>query len=173
MRVHRCAEPGCRELIKPGFDYCEKHYTQRVTAYQEQKRINESIWNQSKRGQALNKEQTKRYDSTRRQELHDGFYTSKRWLKISTYVKRRDAYTDGVWNKLWDDGELIVDHIVPRRLLEGEAQYDMENLWLLDRRTHNRKTGYERKLPDEKLRTMTSSDWVKILRRMPKDNQKK
>ena len=33
MRMHRCAEIGCRELIKPGWTYCQPHYEARMKKY--------------------------------------------------------------------------------------------------------------------------------------------
>lgn len=169
MRLHHCKHRGCRELIGMGKEFCETHYQLHLSEWQETRAKNQAIFNQSKRGQALHKKQQKQYNATTRQELHGGFYDSKRWRVLSKNFKVTHGYTDSVFGKIYGDHELIVDHIVPRRLLEGEAMYDPENLWLLDWSTHNRKTAIEKRIDDEHLRHMTKEEWTEILKRKPKD----
>ena len=40
MRRHRCAEIGCRELIKPGWTYCQPHYEARMNKYVHARQVN-------------------------------------------------------------------------------------------------------------------------------------
>ena len=164
MRMHRCAEIGCRELIKPGWTYCQPHYEARMKKYVHAKQVNADRNAQTLRGQYELSQATKEYDSTRRQELHDGFYNTKQWKKISAYVKSRDGYADAVDGRLWDDGELIVDHIIPRRLLPKGEQLDTSNLWLLTRAQHNHKTSVEKKLSENVLKHASREWWRNVLR---------
>ena len=163
MRVHRCAEIGCRELIKLGWDYCDKHYQQRMNKYVKMSNANREQYAKTLRGQAKTAEHARDYDATRRQELHSGFYNSKQWNKVSDYVKHRDGYSDAINGMLWSKGDLIVDHIVPRRLLPAEKQLDKDNLWLLTREQHNHKTSVENKLNENVLKHAKREWWIKVL----------
>lgn len=165
MRLHRCAEIGCRELIKNGWSYCKKHYGSRMDKYVRAKQVSYDQKARTLRGQYELAQSTKEYDTTRRQELHDGFYTSKQWTKISDYVKQRDGYVDAIDNKLWDKGDLIVDHIIPRRLLPKDRQLDTDNLWLLTKAQHNHKTSIEKKLSENVLKHAGRDWWINILRK--------
>ena len=169
MRMHRCAEIGCRELIKPGWTYCQPHYEARMKKYVHAKQANADRNAQTLRGQYELSQATKEYDSTRRQELHDGFYNTKQWKKISAYVKSRDGYADAINGRLWDDGELIVDHIIPRRLLPKGEQLDTSNLWLLTRAQHNHKTSVEKKLSENVLNHASCDWWRNVLREKPQE----
>ncbi len=90
MRLHRCAEIGCRELIKNGWSNCEKHYGSRIDKYVRAKQVSFDQKARTLRGQY---ESTKAYDTTRRQKLHDGFYTSKKWDKITMLSNVMDMWT--------------------------------------------------------------------------------
>lgn len=154
MLRHRCNAQGCRELVSE--KYCAKH-----------KRANDLMYaEQSDKVRTLrDKAKTREYDNTRRQEMHDGFYNTSQWRKVSAYVKQRDGYRDGVDGKLWDVGELIVDHVVPRRLMSNRAEMlDADNLWLLSKSQHQHKTNVERRLSDVKVRHVDKEWWVKILK---------
>ncbi|WP_433962121.1 HNH endonuclease, partial [Lactococcus lactis] len=97
-------------------------------------------------------------------ELHNGFYQDKRWSKVSEYVKARDGYVDAIEGKAWDKGDLIADHIIPRRLLSGMEQYNTDNLWLLTKSQHNKKTAIENKLSDQQLKNVGRDWWKKVLK---------
>ncbi|TYC47830.1 hypothetical protein ESZ50_11115, partial [Weissella muntiaci] len=124
MRMHRCAEVRCTELIPLKYDYCQKHYEARMQRFNKERIKSQELSAKTLRGQQQLREATQDYDNTKRQELHDGFYQSKPWTKIAEYVKQRDGYLDGVDGRAWDKGQLIVDHLIPRRLLDQQAQYD-------------------------------------------------
>ncbi|TVV27040.1 HNH endonuclease [Weissella cibaria] len=96
--------------------------------------------------------------------LHDGFYNTKQWKKISAYVKSRDGYADAINGRLWDEGDLIVDHIIPRRLLPKDKHLDTSNLWLLTRAQHNHKTSVEKKLSENVLKHASREWWGNVLR---------
>lgn len=49
--MHRCAEIGCRELIKPGWTYCQPHYEARMKKYVHAKQANADRNAQTLRGQ--------------------------------------------------------------------------------------------------------------------------
>ncbi|MGO3590087.1 HNH endonuclease signature motif containing protein [Leuconostoc falkenbergense] len=165
MRLHRCAEVGCRELIKVGYDYCDKHYSKRLADYHVKREQTQALASRTLRGQQHVLERNRDYDSSKRQELGHEFYHSKQWTKISQYVKQRDMYVDAIDGRAYDTGDLIVDHIVPRRLLKTKTeQYNMDNLWLLTKVRHNHKTAIENKLSDNKLRHLSREWWLKVLK---------
>lgn len=95
MRLHRCAEIGYRELLKNSWSYCEQHYGTRMNKYMKAKQVTFDQKARTLRWHYELSQSAKVYDSTRRQELHDGFYASKQW----------------------DRDNLIVDHIISRRSL--------------------------------------------------------
>lgn len=163
MRLHRCANIGCRELIPLKHSYCQAHYNDRLDNYMAQRAKNKARASQTLRGKRDLAEQNRKYDQTRRKELHDGFYQSKQWTRIAEYVKQRDSYIDAIEGKTWDKGDLIADHIIPRRLLPGVEQYNTDNLWLLTKAQHNLKTSIEKKLSDQQLKHVGRDWWKKIL----------
>ncbi|HBP97347.1 MAG TPA: hypothetical protein DD654_00170 [Leuconostoc lactis] len=109
MRLHRCAEIDYRDLLKNSWPYCEQHYDTRMNKYMKAKQVTFDQKARMLRWHYELSQSTKAYDSTRRQEIHDGFYESKQW----------------------DRDDLIVDHIIPKRLLPKDRQLDTDNLWLL------------------------------------------
>jgi len=164
MRLHRCANVGCRELIPLKYSYCQKHYDERLGNYINQRAESKAKASLTLRGQHNQAEQNREYDQIRRKELHNGFYQDKRWSKISEYVKARDGYVDAIEGKAWDKGDLIADHIIPRRLLSGMEQYNTDNLWLLTKSQHNKKTAIENKLSDQQLKNVGRDWWKKVLK---------
>ncbi|MHA6973958.1 HNH endonuclease [Levilactobacillus brevis] len=147
MKVSHCNERGCRELVKQGERYCSKH-----------KALHQ--WTSG------NNQQTKDYYRwynrvTRDQEAND-FYHSKQWKTVRDFVVARDMYTDQVTNEVSD--ELIVDHIIPRRLLSAEQQLDTVNLWSLSRGTHTIKTRMEQHMTDNQLKHCSREWWNKVLK---------
>ncbi|MGR8773464.1 HNH endonuclease [Leuconostoc citreum] len=165
MRLHRCAEVGCRELIKLGFDYCTEHYSKRVAVYHQRRDETRALNSRTLKGQHAKAEYFKQYNEVVRPELGHEFYQSKQWERISRYVKQRDIYTDAIDGKVYDQGDLIADHIIPRRLLKTTAeQLDMDNLWLLSRSHHSHKTAIENKMSDEKLKHISRDWWEKVLK---------
>ena len=85
MRLHRCANIGCRELIPLKHNYCQKHYDERLGNYINQRAESKAKASLTLRGQRNQAEQNREYDKTRRKELHNGFYQDKRWSKVSEY----------------------------------------------------------------------------------------
>lgn len=165
MRLHRCAEIGCRELIKIGLDYCDKHYQKRMQSYKVRQAKAEALNAKTLRGQHDRFEYNKQYNAEVRPELGHEFYQSKQWKRISRYIKQRDMYTDAVDGRVYDQGDLIVDHCIPRRLLDSKAeQYDLNNLWLLSRSHHSHKTAIEKKMSDGKLKHISRDWWIKVLK---------
>lgn len=165
MRVHRCAEIGCHELIKLGFDYCDKHYQSRMNDYQNRKSEADKLSSKTLRGQHDIAERNREYNSSVRHELGHEFYNTKQWERISEYIKQRDMYTSSVDGRVYGKGDLIVDHLIPRRLLNTKAeQYDVNNLWLLTKAQHNHKTAIENKMSDNKLKHLSRDWWIKTLK---------
>lgn len=165
MRLHRCAEIGCHELIQLGFDYCDKHYQLRINDYHNRKSEADKLSYKTLRGQHDIAERNREYNSSVRDELGHEFYNTKQWKRISEYIKQRDMYTSSVDGRVYGKGDLIVDHLIPRRLLNTMAeQYDVSNLWLLTKAQHNHKTAIENKMSDNKLKHLSRDWWIKILK---------
>ncbi|WP_461241101.1 HNH endonuclease [Paucilactobacillus sp. N302-9] len=101
------------------------------------------------------------YNLNRRDEQANDFYHSSQWTKVRNYVVSRDMYTDAITGQVIDDKQLIVDHIIPRRLCDNPL--DTENLWCLSKRMHNIKTKIEQSMDENKLKHVGKIWWQKIL----------
>lgn len=163
MRLHRCASVGCRELIKLGYSYCDKHYQERLSNYKAQQAKQDDLMSKTLRGKHDKQLHDRKYNQEVRPELGHDFYTDKRWEKLSEAIKIQRAYTDEVTGKVHDKGEVIVDHIIPRRLCNEDEAYAIDNLWVLSRATHNRKTYLESKMSDNQLKHVSKDWWIKVL----------
>lgn len=147
MKVSHCNQRGCRELIPQGQRYCDEH----AKLHQ---------WTNGN-NQKVKRDEYRNYNMNRRDEQANDFYHSKQWKTVRDFVIARDMYTDQVTNKVSD--ELIVDHIVPRRLLSAEEQLNTDNLWSLSRGTHTIKTRMEQHMTDNQLQHVSRGWWEKVL----------
>lgn len=144
--VHECNWLGCHRVCPAGHRFCDYHY-----------QLSKQQWHN-----AYDKD-TKRiadrqYNNDRRDQEANAFYHSKRWTHIRDYIKARDYMTSGLSGRVLSDHNYIVDHIIPRRLCHNPL--DTDNLWLLSRQEHNKKTKIEETLPDNILVSMTKHDWI-------------
>lgn len=146
MKVSHCNERGCRRLVPQGERYCDEH----AKLHQ---------WSGGSNQQS--KDYYKRYNEVTRDQEANSFYHSKQWKSVREYVVARDLYTDQVTSKVSD--ELIVDHIVPRRLIPADEQLDTSNLWSLSRGTHTIKTRMEQHMTDNQLKHCSKEWWKKVL----------
>ena len=111
--------------------------------------------------------QTKRIDNRqynlycRDQEANE-FYHSKQWTKVRQYVCNRDMYMSAISNKVINDKDLIVDHIIPMRLCDDPL--NTNNLWCLSRAEHNVKTKLEQSMDDNQLKHIKNEWWNKVLK---------
>lgn len=154
MRVHMCGQRGCHTVVPIKQRYCDVHapfhkyipkpvsHEQRLLYY-------------------------KHYNRFERSEEATEFYSSAKWKRVREYVASRDLYTSAVSGRVIDDHDLIVDHIVPRRLCQNPL--DMNNLWCLSKGEHTRKTILEQKIAEKKngdaiLKHATKKWWLKVLR---------
>lgn len=113
----------------------------------------------------------KNYNKNVRDPEANSFYNSTRWKHVAQYVRDRDMYMDGVTGKVLMDNDVIVDHIKPQRLCKDP--YNTDNLWLLSRGEHFRKTKLEEIISkqehgDTKLQHLSKSWWKKILLEEPR-----
>lgn len=143
--VHLCNWNNCNEIIPVGEKYCRKH-----------KKLHNQKWS-NQYTKSDKKIADKIYNHTRRDQEANAFYHNKAWTETRDYVKRRDKMISGLSGRMLNDHDFIVDHIVPRRLVKDPL--DTNNLWLLSRQEHNRKTKYEEALPDSVLVKLTRDDW--------------
>ena len=139
VKLHHCNQPGCHELIPFNERYCRLH--------KEDRAVSNKFYNEFRRDKQANK-----------------FYHSPRWTKVRNYVVARDMYLSAVSDVVIKDKDIIVDHIIPRRLLSEEQQYNADNLWLLSRREHNIKTKLEQSMNDRQLKHLSRSWWIKVIK---------
>lgn len=162
MKMRRCKENGCRELIPYESSYCKQHEllneTRTSAKELEQKRL-ESV----SEGYRASERHTRYSNSERAEELGHDFYQSVQWRKLSARIKVRDLYIEAIDSKAYGVNQLIVDHIIPR-LLAPELAMNESNMWLLSRIHHNKKTRLEQKMSREELMNMTKQDWIRLLK---------
>lgn len=157
MKMRRCKQNGCRNLIPYEMDYCEEHKalneTKAIIKEQEQKRL-QSV----SEAYRASERHTRYAHSARADELGHSFYQSSKWKRLAQRIRVRDLYTCQVCG---NQGS-IVDHIVMRRADESRAM-NADNLWTLCRICHNKKSALE-KASHEKLMQITKDDWIKMLK---------
>ena len=167
MRVHRCNWIGCMELVPQGSKFCELH----EISNQRQREHYQQELSQSLKGTMreahLKRQAQQKYDAEVRDQDATAFYHSKRWVKLSRYVKVRQGYTSEVSGKVLNDNDCAIDHIIKRSLLPVEEQYNQDNLWLLSKQEHYIKSNIERHMiRDGKSNVLTHLDkewWKKII----------
>ncbi|EEI25840.1 HNH endonuclease [Lentilactobacillus hilgardii] len=150
MKLHICHEVGCQALIPMNKRYCDKH----------------SIKHQrpgNLRQRAVSSARNREYNMYHRDPIANGFYHSQEWTKIRNYVAARDYYLDGVTELPVANDRIIVDHIIPRRLLSRDKWLDVDNLWCLSPATHNIKTKLEQSMRDNQLKHCDKRWWIKVL----------
>lgn len=167
MRVHRCNWIGCMELVPQGSKFCELH----EISNQRQREHYQQELSQSLKGTMreahLKRQAQQKYDAEVRDQDATAFYHSKRWVKLSRYVKVKQGYISEVSGRLLSDDDTQVDHVVKRSLLSKEQWYDQDNLWLISRHEHSIKTAIEAKMVrDGKSNVLTHLDkewWTKVI----------
>lgn len=161
MRLHRCYENGCRELVPLNHRWCDKHYQIRHQAYLNKQEALKA----DEQHQQFKKRSDKKYDTTFRDQGRTSFYHSPQWQRVSSYIKQRDFYTDAITGEIVPDNQLLVDHVVPMRLcMTFQDKLNQDNLWCLSRKTHNIKTKIEQSMDDTKLRHLDKAWWTKVLK---------
>ena len=173
MRVHRCNWVDCRELVPQGSKFCELH---EVSNQRQREHYQQELSNSLKGTRKLrhdNQIAQQKYDANVRDEQSTAFYHSKRWVKLSKYVKVKQGYISEVSGRLLSDNDCQVDHIIKRSLLSKEQWYDQDNLWLISRHEHSIKTAIEAKmLRDGKSNVLKHLDkewWKKVIREKLED----
>lgn len=157
MKMRRCKQNGCRNLIPYEDSYCDAHKalaeSKAIIKEQEQKRL-QSV----SQGYRASERHTHYAHSQRYQDIGAEFYQTSKWKKLAERIRVRDLYTCQVCG---NQGS-IVDHIVMRRADESRAM-NADNLWTLCRICHNKKSALE-KASHEKLMQITKDDWIKMLK---------
>lgn len=148
-----CEEARCHTVIPFDVRYCKVHAPlhQRFSKVTHEQR----------------KKMYKKYNAEKRDPIANAFYQSKQWRNVRDSVVARDYYSSGVTGQVIPNKELIVDHIVPRRLCEDP--FDKSNLWCLSRGQHTIKTRIEESIAqqpngDQKLKHLSKRWWKKILK---------
>lgn len=162
MRTHECYQRGCHVLCKPGHDWCSKH--EQLHKQEQLKRL--AKYHQTDQYKQYHKQWQREYNKYDRDPIANKFYHSPQWTKVRDYVKRRDLMIDGSTGRALSDHDYIVDHIIPRRYCRDP--YDADNLWLLSRRQHNRKTLIEQAIENKpngvnKLKHISRGIWKRWL----------
>lgn len=173
MRVHRCNWVGCTQLVSQGDKFCELHEeaNQRQREHYAQE-LSQNLKG-TRRERHLNQQAQAKYDADTRDQDATAFYHSRRWVKLSKYVKVKQGYTSEVSGQLLSNNDCQIDHVVPRRLLPKEQWYDQDNLWLISRREHQLKTAIEAKMirdgKSNVLKHLGKDWWTKVIREKLED----
>lgn len=167
MRMRRCNWLNCQELIPYDDKYCAIH---QVANDKRRQRMLDEIDNNIRgtlKEQHNKKVAQQKYDELSRDTDATAFYHSRRWVRLSKYVKVKQGYTSEVSGQLLSDNDCQVDHVVKRSLLSKEQWYDQDNLWLISRHEHSIKTAIETKmLRDGKSNVLKHLDkawWTKVI----------
>jgi len=167
MRMRRCNWLNCQELIPYEDKYCAIH---QVANDKRQQHMLNGIDNNLKgtmREAHLKRQAQQKYDEEVRDTDGIGFYHSKRWVKLSHYIKVKQGYTSEVSGKLLSDNDCQVDHVVKRSLLPEDRWYDQDNLWLISRHEHSIKTAIESKMirdgKSNVLKHLDKAWWTKVI----------
>lgn len=152
MKVHFCEQPRCHKIIPFDQQYCSVH----APLHQKFRNINHK--------QRL--KMYKKYNAEKRDPIANAFYQSKEWKSIRHSVMVRNYHSSAITGMVIPDKELIVDHVVPRRLCKNPL--DVNNLWCLSRGEHTIKTRIEESIAarpngDEKLKHLKKFWWKKII----------
>lgn len=173
MRVHRCNWVGCRELVPYDQKFCELHEVSNQRQYEHyQQELSQSLKG-TRRERHMNQQAQAKYDMETRDQDATAFYHSKRWVKLSKYVKVKQGYISEVSGQVLSDNDTQLDHVIKRSLLPKEQWYDTSNLWLLSKREHSIKTAIEAKMiRDGKSNVLKHLDkqwWTKVIRQKLED----
>ena len=168
MRVHRCNWLNCRELIPYDQKFCPLHEVANQRQHEHYLQEIKDSLKGTRKERHDNQVAQQKYDANVRDEQSTAFYHSKRWVKLSKYVKLKASYTSEVSGQVLNDNDTQVDHVVKRSLLSPDQWYDQDNLWLISRHEHSIKTAIEAKmLRDGKSNVLTHLDkewWKKVIR---------
>lgn len=150
-KVHQCGEIRCHRIIPFDQRYCDVHA--KLHAH--------DAYHNVSRKQRL--ESYKTYNREHRDQVANAFYHSTQWQRVRDYVVNRDMYASGVSGITLTDHDLIVDHVVPRRLCKDPL--DTDNLWCLSRREHLAKTKMEKHIAakpngDNVLKYLNRQKWT-------------
>ena len=167
MRVHRCNFIGCMELVPQGSKFCPLHQVANDKQRQRyQQELSQNLKG-TRRERHLNQQAQAKYDMETRDQDATAFYHSKRWVKLSRYVKVKQGYISEVSGKVLNDNDCQVDHIIKRSLLSKEQWYDQDNLWLISRHEHSIKTAIEAKMvrdgKADVLKHLGKEWWTKVI----------
>lgn len=161
--MRHCKFQGCRKLIPFDESYCHAHELlneAEVNAKQIERKRLESM----SRGYRASERHTRYSNSDRSHELGHAFYQTNSWRILSNRVRVRDLYVCQSCGRVQQpDESYVVDHITPR-ITAPEIAMTENNLWLLCRTCHNKKTALEKRMPPEKMKRMTRDDWIKLLK---------
>lgn len=146
-KVHECTYRLCHTLIPINNRYCNQH------SYLDKDRA---------------KYRNKQYNKYYRNQEANSFYQSKAWKQMRKHVVITHNYTSQVSGRILSDKDIIVDHIIPRRV-DKTKELLTDNLWLLSRQEHNIKTHIEDKIlakPNGKniITHLDITWWIKAIR---------
>ena len=186
--VHRCGQPGCREMIPLRVSLLHQALQRTLShtctgtrlvvaarAYEYHRRRASKHYDMTHRFAATDddsaakdlaqsfglKSSAKEPAKDMSQSSRAKFYRSKQWLSVRSAVYSRDLGCCQVCGR--SENRMYVDHIVPLRLCSDTDRVADKNLWTLCGKDHNKKTRMEAKTNDKKLSRMTAIDWKRAL----------
>ena len=175
-KMRRCNWVGCYQRIPYDQRYCDIHQVAHMKQREHMlKEIDDNLKGTMREAHLKRQAQAK-YDEEVRDTDATSFYHSRRWVRLSKYVKVKQGYTSEVSGQLLNDNDCQVDHIIKRSLLPEQQWYDTDNLWLLSRHEHSIKTAIETKmLRDNKANVLLHLDkkwWKKVINEKINDSDK-
>lgn len=167
MRMRRCNWLNCNELIPYDDKYCAIHQVAHTKQREHMlKEIDDNLKG-TMREAHLKRQVQQKYDEEVRDTDATSFYHSKRWVRLSKYVKVKQGFISEISGRLLSDADTQVDHVVKRSLLSKDRWYDQDNLWLISRHEHSIKTAIESKMirdgKSNVLKHLDKSWWIKVL----------
>lgn len=164
-RVKMCEENGCHAIIQSKYRWCPKHWEQHHLRYKVwlYKRDSDPIHRRHKQQETEHYDQTVRRKATTKQDANRAkFYRSKQWEQTRNYILNRDVFTCQICGLA--KHRLYADHIVPLRLCDEKEMLNVNNLWTLCAKCHNKKTKEEQRKNDSELLKMNKLKWIKELK---------
>ena len=155
------------ELVPQGSKFCPLHQDANDKQRQRyQAELSKSLAG-TRRERHLNQQAQAKYDAETRDQDATAFYHSRRWVKLSRYVKVKQGYTSEVSGMVLNDNYCQIDHVIKRSLLPVEEQYNQDNLWLISRHEHSIKTAIESKMvrdgKADVLKHLDKEWWKKVI----------
>ncbi|KRL02512.1 HNH endonuclease [Liquorilactobacillus capillatus] len=141
-RVRRCRYPSCHAMVEFPNHYCSEHFEHEAEYVASRQKWTNS--NKSKAQSHKYNTVTRNRSETKREQYN--FYRTRQWSHLRQQVLDRDHYLCQYCraiSKLTPNSK-TVDHVVPVEA-RPNSKADINNLAVICRQCHHKKTDWERK----------------------------